>query len=229
MRNLILSIQAAWEYGRELEALGYDLCALPPDESLNRMVCTHADTCVFPWNGRLYGSGALVHVLSAPLLSRLVVIPDPPHGDYPDDVRLNALFFGDCLYAYLPALSDTVRRLAEESGLELVNVRQGYTRCSVLALPHANRAVTADRGIADAMEARGVQVLRISPDGILLNGIPYGFIGGASFVDGERIIFYGRLNGHPDGDAIRTFCAESGCEVIELHGALTDHGGAVVI
>lgn len=220
----------------------YDFTPVPlmPDARLNKTVRTHADTLMY--------SDGTVHIANADYATSLpekvrellIKTPDTPYGDYPTDTVFNALRVGRYLFARTASLSPTVRRAAEESGLTLVNVNQGYAHCSTLPLSSARAAVTADEGMAKAMEACGIRVLRIACGHIALEGCEYGFIGGASFVYEPRnccslsrfsryVFFFGDLHRHPDGNAVKEFITSLGYEVISLGGALTDFGGAVIV
>lgn len=213
---------------------------LPTDARLNRTVAAHADTLIY--------SDGSAHIINAEYAERLpekirellVKTQEAPYGDYPTDTAFNALRVGRYLFARLAGLSPTVRSLAEESGLTLVNVNQGYARCSTLALMGARAAITADEGMALAMEEHGIRVKLITPGHIKLHGCEYGFIGGASFVYepqnccslsrfGRYVYFFGDLQRHPDGAAIAEFIQHCGYEVISLGGELTDFGGAVIL
>ena len=162
---------------------------------------------------------------------------------YPFDISLNALPLdterGHFLLCRSDVLSPEVRRAAESAGREVVNVRQGYTHCSVCTVADG-RLITADRGIAEIAEGLGASVLLISPGGIDLEPYNTGFIGGASVRMGSRIIFFGELKKHPDGDRILGFCREAAedgapmcgiplCEIVHAMGRLRDYGSAVVI
>lgn len=56
-----------------------------------------------------------------------------------------------------------------------------------------------------------MDVLLISASGVELEGFDCGFIGGAAFkLSRETLAFTGRLNGHPDRDAILSFLDSRG-------------------
>ena len=238
---LLLGEPAYARYADELRLRGYAPVSLPPDPRLNPIVASHADTLIFECIGRLVMNSEYLSRLALPdrLRERIEPSEDFPFGDYPNDVRFNALALNGRLYARAASLSPDVKALAIKSGFVPVNVRQGYVRCSVLAVPPLNLAVTSDIGLADSLESDGVRVLRIAPGGIELPGCEYGFIGGASFADAPQcccslhsrptVYFFGSLAFHPEGARIRSFLEGGGCEVVELPGRLTDFGGGIVV
>ena len=93
--------------------------------------------------------------------------------------------------------------------LQLIDVRQGYTKCSTIIVDE-NSIITYDKGIAKPCEAAGMNVLLVKPGFVKLRGADTGFIGGASGrVDGE-IVFNGDLSVHPNFREITAFIEERG-------------------
>ena len=90
--------------------------------------------------------------------------------------------------------------------------------------------ITADCGIAKALSDVGTDVLVIPSGGIELPGYDYGFIGGASAVTDESVIFFGDIRSHGDYNAIVDFISRQGKTTEYIEGmSLTDYGGATVI
>lgn len=170
--------------------------------------------------------------------------------EYPFDVPYNAVstgrFFIHNTELTAPALLDHARF----AGLQIINVSQGYTRCS--CLPVGDRAIiTSDEGIAKTIRAYNAMIreeleeegahsqeimnetldlLLIRKGCIVLEGFEYGFIGGTAGTVGDKIYFNGNLTDHPDSDLI--------CRFIENHGftpvwfddePLTDIGSIICI
>ncbi len=200
---------------------------LPPFEALPKAVASHADMLLCPVEG-----GLAVHRLyyeeNKDLFDKNSIkalpINESAGKKYPDDILLNGLFLSEKLYGRLDKLSKTIVDFAKEG----VFVRQGYTRCSVCKLTE-RAIITSDASIADAAEQNGIDVLRITPGHILLDGYDYGFIGGASFTYKNKVFFFGKVEHHPDFDKMRAFAAKHSIELISLsEKPLYDIGGAVI-
>ncbi len=146
---------------------------------------------------------------------------------YPADVALNLFTVGKLLFACEKHASAEVLAFARENGYEVVNVRQGYAKCSTMILDNA--IVTADAGIYKAAKAHGVAALLISPAHVGIEKYDTGFIGGASgTLCAGKVCVFGSLNSHPDGEKIRAFALAHGVEVADLGaGSLFDYGGLV--
>ncbi len=237
MKHLLLSERAAERFGGRLEALGYSVVPLPASDALEPLCRDHADTLIFPLAGSLLAGSRYASALCLPeeLAGLLVTTDDEPSGSYPGSARFNALPLGGCLYGRMASVSSAVR----EEFSRRVDVKQGYARCAVLALSAARAAVTADEGMARAMEENGVKVLRVRPGFVRLDGRDDGFFGGACFTDDPEcccslhtapsVVTFGSLSSHPDGEAVRAFIRGRGYTLTELDGELTDYGGAVVV
>lgn len=238
-----------------LDALGFVVVRLPSFKALGPYVRCHPDSLLYPLpDGRL-----LVHSdyyrENRELFDRtglLFALTDEPVGaEYPRDVLLNALTLGGVLYGKLDSVSDTVKAAYKTH----VNVKQGYSRCSVLTLSD-RAAVTADRGIARALMSNGVDVLLLPPCGILLRTYGEGehgtrsekkpcddsvrrdgFIGGSGvlFQKGNCILeepvcgFFGDITAYEHYGQLERFAASHGVRLISLCGSpLEDFGGAVI-
>ncbi|MGN0657968.1 MAG: DUF6873 family GME fold protein [Emergencia sp.] len=130
--------------------------------------------------------------------------------DYPGDCAFNAACTGKYFIHNLSATSGRLLQAAEEAGMILINVRQGYTKCSTVIVDE-NSIITYDEGIARACSPYpDLQVLLISPGFIRLDGYDTGFIGGCSGRIGDEIIFNGDLFAHPDFSRIRRFIESRG-------------------
>ncbi len=159
------------------------------------------------------------------------VVPDKlPEGRYPDDTTLNCLVIGGCAFGRKDSTAPELLELFAQQGTRFINVKQGYSRCSV-AVVDERSLITADRGMYSAMTAAGFDVLLISPGGIILEGYDTGFIGGCcGKLSDERMLFCGNPRRHSDGERIMAFLARRGVRAECTHdGDLVDFGGFISV
>lgn len=152
-------------------------------------------------------------------------------GKYPDCVALNCLYLGGKLYGREDVIDISVKNYCKKNSIEIVNVKQGYTRCST-AVICKNSAITADNTIYNALTKSGVDVLKIESGNIRLDGYDYGFIGGAcTMLDKDTLAFFGDIKTHPNFREIERFCIIHNVKIINLidNAPLIDIGGAVRI
>ena len=231
MRYILLSEIACRKYEKALQSLGFKPIPLAADKRLNQTVSSHADTLIYTNGTVCIANSDYKQALPNEVRTLITGVAESPSGGYPTDAIFNALCIGKLVFARQASLAEAVKASANSAGYTLVNTNQGYAKCSTLAIPPKNAAITADSGMAKAMERHGVRVLKISPGHISLPGCEYGFIGGASFVceHTKTVYFFGDITAHPDAEGIISFIKNVGYDVYSLDGELTDFGGAVII
>lgn len=147
---------------------------------------------------------------------------------YPGNVLLNAIYLENKLYCNLSALDRSVKKYCNNNETELINVKQGYTKCSTAIV--GNGFITADKGIFEAMTRSGVEGLLIESGDIELKGVDYGFIGGCCFSDNKNVYFTGNIKNHPNYNEIKGFCDDKNLNIVCLskHN-LYDIGGFILL
>ncbi len=204
-----------------LQSNGFECVALPSYQRLGQYVSSHADLLLCPIGKKIFTYreyfDALPQLEEAFVMRgyEIVKLEDSVAPDYPSDIALNCLFTDRYVFANTRHTSFEVLRYASELGYISVNVKQGYARCTALPIS-GNAFITADPSIASAAEKLSVDVLRISPSGVSLEGYDRGFIGGASGLFEDRIFFAGDILSHEDGKRIVEFCKAHKKEVVSL-------------
>lgn len=225
MKKLYISSQAPSTVTAMLNNIGFDIIKLPCDNSLPPPVAHHADMLMFSDNVHLITTKSYYSKNEEIFNDVDVILSKCEFGNsYPDDIIFNAFVFKNKLFGRIDVLCDKVRCLYPKH----VNLRQGYAKCSTLLF--GNNAITADSTIANALINEGCNVLEIVPGNILLPGYNYGFIGGASTVYENKVIFFGNIELHPDFSKIKEHITSNGYDLIyEKNTPLTDIGGAIII
>lgn len=149
------------------------------------------------------------------------------HGTYPDDAAYNVASNGKYVIHNFYFTDKVV--LSEIKG-EKVKVSQGYSKCS-LCIVDENSFITEDEGIAETLKGHNIDVLKISAGDVLLPGLNYGFLGGASGKLGKKLLaFAGNIKLHRDYNRIYDFCTERNVDLLSLSDEmLTDIGSIVPV
>ena len=148
---------------------------------------------------------------------------------YPGDIRYNACSTGKYLIHNLKYTDEKLLKRAKELGLKLIDVKQGYTKCSIVVIDE-DSVITYDEGISKVLSSKGLNVLLISPGNVKLEGYDTGFIGGASGKIEDEIVFNGNLKLHSDFDRIEKFISSRGLKLKYFtEYELTDIGSIIVI
>lgn len=232
MQLAVLGESAPPQMEQLLRESGYDTIRLPREPRLPAPVAAHPDLSVFFAPDAVYTTSqyaALAEQALAVICHRvgrpLRTVAKNVGACYPRDVLLDALPLGNRLFC-LPGA--TAQELTSHPAYRVVPVRQGYAKCA--ALPVGTHALaSSDPSILAAAEREGLDVLRLSPGGIRLEGYSTGFIGGAAsfapYGKPNECFFCGDLQMHPDGAALTAFLTAHGMTCRGLPGfPLTDIG-----
>ena len=144
---------------------------------------------------------------------------------YPNDIVYNITLLGG--FAFMNTATEQEKIV---KGGKIINVRQGYTKCSI-CIVNENAIITADTGIYRAARENNIDALLISPGNIDLHGMNYGFIGGAAgLIAPDTLSVNGDIAAHPDGERITRFCSDRGVKIIALKsGKIRDIGSILPI
>ena len=237
MHIAVLGESAPPQMEQLLRDRGYDTVRLHRNPRLPEPVAAHPDLSVFFAPDAVYTTAqyAVLAEQALAVICRRVgrplrTVAKDVGGCYPGDVLLDALPLGSRLFC-LPGA--TAQELTGHPAYRVVPVRQGYAKCSALPVG-TNALASADPSILAAAERDGLEVLRLSPGGIRLDGYNTGFIGGAAsfapYGKPDECFFCGDLQMHPDGAALRAFLAAHGMTCRGLPGLpLTDIGTVYIV
>lgn len=147
---------------------------------------------------------------------------------YPNDIILNALITENFL---MHNLKYTDKAILNNLALKkLINVSQGYTKCSVLNI-YDKAFITSDKLIYNSLLAEGLNVLLLPPGDIILEGLDYGFIGGTGGTIGNnKLAFFGNLNYYKYGKEVLNFLKKHNVEPVYLKNSkLIDRGSILTL
>lgn len=148
--------------------------------------------------------------------------------NYPGNIAYNVLRLGNQVFHSIKYTDPELLKAFENEHLKLINVRQGYTKCSVCILD-GNTIITSDRKLTEMAGANGIDSLLIEPGGIELKGLDYGFIGGSSGLLGLKLIaFSGNIESLENADKIDDFLASKGISKVDLSPEkMVDYGSII--
>ena len=154
-----------------------------------------------------------------------------PEATYPGDAVYNAVATGK-YFVHNTGITDVdLLSRAMSKSLNVVFVRQGYTRCNCLPVTD-DSFITSDEGICKALAEEGAEVLLIENGHVILPGFPYGFIGGCAGnlrLDGEpALIFNGDLSAHSDYEKIAAFAKDRDVKLVFFEGYPLDDIGSIL-
>ena len=202
---------------------GFNVIKLPPSKNLSSPIASHPDMLIFKHENNLITSAdycdtaayIFTDIREYSPAARILFSNDVQEKAYPKDAIFNALVIGKHLFCKTDTVSGAILEYSKFANLTVHHVNQGYPACTVRALNSEN-AITADEGMANAMESVGINITRIRNGGISLPPYQYGFIGGAAGVFGDSVYFLGNPDHHPDGRKIINACRRAGLNAVSL-------------
>lgn len=228
MKKIIVDYRVSSEESDNLSKLGYEVLKCPPSKNLYQAVCGHPDMLMHI----IDSSNIIVHrdmqedFIETLKSFNITVIKSSSSlkDSYPFDIILNSLSISNLFVHYLD-YSDKILLDIMKKSKKLINVKQGYTKCST-AVVSENAVITSDKGIAKALYNENIDVLLLPPGDIELPGLNYGFIGGTcGLIEKNLLAFFGNLDCYAYGKEVMRFLKKYKVEPVFLRkGKLIDRG-----
>lgn len=214
----------------------FEVIQLPLDAALPAPVWGHSDLMIFRLDEYLVTRYKYYSIASREInlickkAGLKLILSDSAVGlKYPNDCGFCAAVSGKNIICRRSSTDREILRLACETGYKVLNVPQGYTKCSCAILADG-AIITADRGIASVTLKNGIDTLLISEGHVNLPGYSYGFIGGATGLCGDTLYFCGDIKTHPDHEAIESFALKHKTKCVSLgNEQLYDVGSLIFI
>ena len=150
--------------------------------------------------------------------------------EYPYDIACNCVIIKNKLFHTVDYTDKAILKYCAEYGIEAVNVKQGYTKCSTLIV-NDNSVVTCDRKLRDIYEKNGLNALLVENKDIRLRNFDHGFIGGCGGkISEDTIGFFGDIESFCDFYKLNDFLNMCGVKFKSLiKGPLTDYGSLICL
>ena len=191
------------------------------------MVCMHLGGKKWLFNNEVYEKNKL---LIDCLFLDIKLCRESLSANYPLNVLYNGCIIGRNIICKETSLSVMAQLEASTQKMNIINVKQGYAKCSVCVVDERS-IITSDFSIQEAAQRNGLDALLIQPGYIKLDGYDYGFIGGCSFkADKNTLAFTGDIKKHPDYKKILGFTKAKKVDIISISDEpLYDYGSVLPI
>ncbi len=191
---------------KELQSLGIECLTLKANDNICEEINSHADILSFNLgNGKIVINDGSIGETTLKKFDYSVVFENKIKSPYPNDILLNAAYIDNKIICKESSLSEIILNYAKENGIELINTKQGYSRCNICIVSE-NAVITEDEGIAFLLKNYQFDVLKISQGSVYLSEQHSGFLGGASGkISKDKIYFSGDISKHKDYNLISEF------------------------
>lgn len=173
--------------------------------NLQKPISSHPDMTITPVGDTLVCCPESFTHYKKFLGNRVIMGQATLSSHYPNDIAYNVLICKNKAFGKKEHIDRVVLQELDKRNIELINVNQGYAKCSSAVFK--NGVITADDTIFDALVKNNIKALKITSGNIKLEGYDYGFIGGASGVISGKLTFFGDVTKHPDYLKIKEFCS----------------------
>ena len=211
----------------ELEKMGS--VVLFRSEKLQGPLEGHADVCMFHNGSETILAPDVPEYIQKELRKHGIPFSTgerPSGSSHPDTATYNAAGSKGLLIHNTRFTEPKIRSLYPTENI--VNVKQGYSRCSTLIL-NDDAIITSDEGIAAALQRNRKNVLLVKSKNITLPGLPYGLFGGCCGGIRNTIFMAGSLSFLEDGEIIRAFIENAGFQLVELQPTIPQDVGGIFI
>lgn len=216
--NLILDYRTSEKELQRLLSFGFNLIPTDKVSSLYEAVDGHPDLQFFRIENKIIAQKDLrekqIELLSN-LGTSITLGNSTLSLPYPGNIPYNALLTPDLLMHRLdatdPVILSEIQELKKSKEISLVNVKQGYSRCSCAYVGN-NSYVTEDIVMAEKLTSLKKQVFYQKHSNVYLEGFDFGFIGGAlsliSIQGEELVLISGSLDSYFYGKELKAFLAQ---------------------
>jgi len=236
--NLILDYRTSEKELNRLLSFGFNLIPTEKASSLYQAVDGHPDLQFFSIEKKLIAhkdlGGNQMELLSK-LGASIILGNSSLSLPYPKNIPYNALLAPDLMMHRLdatdPVILSEIKELKKTKEITLVNVRQGYSRCSCAYVGNYSY-VTEDIVMAEKLLSLGKEVFYRKHSNVYLEGFDFGFIGGSISlisIEGEELVLIsGSLYSYFYGNELKTFLEQRNIRYECLsEGKLMDRGSII--
>lgn len=228
-----IDYRASIEERKNLEKLGLNLIIVPKSQLLYEAIDGHADIQL-----NIIDRNVKKVIINRDLSKNFKNILTKNHisyiesskklsNKYPNNIFLNGLSIGNYFIHNIKYTDPLL--LSELANKVLINVKQGYTKCSILPV-RDNAVITSDIGISSILKTYNFDVLLVPPSDIILPGLDYGFIGGVGgMISQNTMAFFGNISKYKYGDDVKKFLSKYDVKPLSLcDSKLIDRGSLLV-
>lgn len=215
--------------------LGYEIIKVKKDNNVYSEISSHTDIFCVKIEDTVISSKD--YFFNKIMDKYTCICGDNVGNSYPHCARYNVCVIDNYAIHNFEITDKKVLDILKEKGYNLINVKQGYSRCSIL--PLGNKCcITSDKGIYTALVNNNFDVLYIDQSELDIKLLSadeeyssmYGFIGGCSCVLNDTVIFFGDIDKLKCKDKLVSYINSKGFKVIDFKNMdVMDYGSCIFL
>lgn len=237
MKKVIIDNRMRSEEKNKLESLGYKIIELNSSESVYQEISSHTDIFCTKIRNNLIVEPSQYQLIKNNIQRDTNIIKGKTKlkNTYPEDVGYNVCIIGSYAIHNFKYTDKRVKKILEKENYNLINVNQGYTKCSIAVIDDRS-LITADKGLYKELMKYNFDILFLNYklNIKLINEDKFstmnGFIGGAISRIGNNVFISGDLNKIDKNNQIKNFIKKRDLNIISLSDLdVIDYGGIIEI
>lgn len=216
MKTLVyIDCRARNDVIKKLKQLGFEVVLITQNPCFDNAISAHPDMNIFFFDKKVFSSTNVRLCLKNHIVS--INKEQGTRLDYPYDAFLNCVALSNDLICNKKSVAPEILSYATSRGFNVINVRQGYTKCNIAVVSEKHKAIiTEDVGIFKTLSKAGYDVLLLKTHSVKLHPYDYGFIGGSCGLHNGILYFNGNIFSHPEINSITDFCKKYNVEIYAL-------------
>lgn len=214
----------------KLKELGYELIQIPNNKNLYSEISSHVDIHICKVDNKIILENSLYNYLND---NNYIRGNSSVYEKYPEDIKYNVCIVGNKAIHNFKYTDKKIIEILTNKGYELINVNQGYTKCSIAVIDD-NSIIISDKGLYNSLKNTNLDILFLDYDLDikLLSENNYsdkkGFIGGAISIIDDFIFISGDLKKIDKYSEIRSFIENKNLKIVDFEGIdIIDYGGVI--
>ena len=227
--TVIVDYRISKESENTLKNKGINVLKTAKLNNLYQAVNGHPDMQIHHLGGNLFVCENTLYDYYKNLLPDAIIVSGCClSSEYPYDIAFNAARVGDFCFHNLKYTDSQILEYYKRKGVKLINVKQGYSKCSV-CLINENSIITSDIKIAEKASKIGIDTLYFDSNEIILKNLNHGFVGGiGGLIDKNVLAINGNIANLNNHRGLLKFCQNKGVKIQSLSDSIPEDIGSII-
>lgn len=216
-------------------SLGYEIIKVKKNKNVYNEISSHTDIfCIKIDDTVIFQKDAISGNLDNTYVS---IYGDKVGSSYPDCAKYNVCINHNYAIHNFKITNKVILDVLKQKNYNLINVKQGYSRCSIL--PLGNKClITSDKGIYNELLKYGFDMLFLDPEDLDIKlykednsySSMSGFIGGCSCIMGDTVVFFGDIDRFKCKDKLVNYIKSKGFNIKDFKNMdVIDYGSCIFL
>lgn len=230
VKKVLVDYRISQKSVNKLEQEGIEVLFTTRHDKLYEAVLGHPDMQIYHVCNNTFVCEPGLYDYYKKLFPDALIIPGDSYlnAKYPDDIAYNAARVDNFIFHKLLNIDKKISIYAAKHNLKLINVNQGYSKCSICVVSN-NAIITSDFMISKAAKEVGIDALYVDSNDVKLSGVSNGFIGGIfGKISENKLVVNGDIKRLKYGNKIIEFCYKYNVNILNLNEEIPYDIGSII-